>query len=115
MGKQRYSSTLSPGLDGHQSGERTPLPHNSRLVVPQKLSERNGKEKNFCPYHSSNLDHPAGGTDAILTTLTRLLKLHPRTGQEGLVPTALPLIRNSVLNVQELGGPHWQSGLMQKI
>jgi hypothetical protein len=81
--------------------------------VPQKLSERYGEEINFCPYHDSNLDHSTSRTDAIPTMLTRLLKLYPRIGQEGLALAALPIKRNPVPTVQRMVGP--QSGLVQKI
>jgi hypothetical protein len=61
--------------------------------------------------------------DTIPNMLTRLLKLHPRTGQEGLAVATLPIKRNTVLTVQgdgwaqgvvwtcaeNLGGPHHQA------
>jgi hypothetical protein len=79
----RWTSVVNFTLQSFQSRERTAVPLNRGLGVPQKPSEQYGEETKFCPNHDSNPDHPAGGMDAIPTMLTRPLKLHPRKRHVG--------------------------------
>jgi hypothetical protein len=109
---QRYSSTLTSGLDGCQRLTSHPAQFNpgkepwyprAGLVVFEKRNI-------FVPATIRTLDHPDGGIYAVHTTTLRLPKYHPKTSfcHVTILIETHPLCRRQ-------GQPQSQSELVQKI